>query len=178
MRYLILFLFAICCVALTYYFSVVGIVMSFVVAVAAWILIWRIEYLRDQRDKFAYYQDVCNPIFVVGNHPEDDRPVIVPHSDGFVVNVQHDQVYKTAKEIRYWLVKTGNEHYKAGTIAVHERYFREGMFVNERFKKGYVPRVISDFKIAREKTHAALYKANPDYYKAEILGQDGAEYKI
>ena len=172
MKAFILVLFGLLSVYLVYQWSMIGLITIAPIAVLVWLFLSRYEARKEYRENIEYYQSVFEPIFVVGNHPDDDRRmVVVPHCDGLVVNVPHVIVRKTAQEIRNWLTVAENEHYKAKTMDVYERYFREGVFVNEGFRKGYVPRVIADFETARAKTHQQLHR-NEDWYREFALNQE------
>lgn len=178
MRWLIGILFGAICCYLIYYFAAFGVMISAIVGTLAWTIIAKITDRMEYRQDFAYYQNIIDPIFVVGLHPdpESKKELFINLQDGLIVPCEHEKVFVTAQEIRRWMERTRNANYANGTIRVIEMKFREGENVNEKWKE-YNKRILSAFYTERKEVHKKLQKADPVWYDVYAMNQEGKEYR-
>jgi len=142
-------------------------------------LLWeRLGYLA----KMRHYATMYENIYVVSNHPDDDREVKIGGLEKVIVNVGYSFVVKEVQQQIRCLEKSGNVFHADHSLTDYQRIavlpliYQDGEFINESWKE-FKERVELTIKTERSYRHAMLKKADEIWYNVYSNDQNGMEWK-
>lgn len=150
--------------------SWIGFVMMYIF-ISEWI---------DRYKKMNSYENRFEDVYVVSNHPKDEREVWIMDEeiDRLIVRVDFEKVIKQVREEKKWLEKSGNDFYigeglnEKNRLKVLPIIFRDGKYVNESWEE-FEERVLMEVKKSREERHERLRGAGLEYYHKYMNFQKG-----